>query len=179
MAPRLGPRQVEDNDPFLWDVEQVVAELCGANCPWAKDPAAFADRLRAEELDGRTLLTYQSTTSLDRLLNRLSFQTLRDESRFNEKVNDLRLQSPSFVAWRFALDRKQERVSGTIASEEDGNIEEDRLSYVPEEAPSPKAEMPESMAESLVRRHRHLGKCPSWAARSHLQLNVACQRLLS
>ncbi|KAG9258018.1 uncharacterized protein F5Z01DRAFT_314388 [Emericellopsis atlantica] len=140
MAPRLGPRQVEDNDPFLWDVEQVVAELCGANCPWAKDPAAFADRLRAEELDGRTLLTYQSTTSLDRLLNRLSFQTLRDESRFNEKVNDLRLQSPSFVAWRFALDRKQERVSGIIASEEDGNIEEDRLSYVPEEAPYPRSQ---------------------------------------
>ncbi|KAI6781090.1 DNA repair protein-like protein [Emericellopsis cladophorae] len=137
MAPRLGPRQVEDNDPFLWDVEQVVAELCGANCPWAKDPAAFADRLRAEELDGRTLLTFQSTTSLDRLLNRLDFKTLRDESRFNEKVNELRLQSPSFAAWRFSLDRKQERVSGIIANQEDGNIEEDRLPYVPEEAPSP------------------------------------------
>lgn len=56
--------EVNDDDPFTWDVDRVVKELCTSERTWrptanAKfpDPDQLADRLREAEYDGEVLLS--------------------------------------------------------------------------------------------------------------------------
>ncbi|KAI8173096.1 Protein CHROMATIN REMODELING 20 [Colletotrichum sp. SAR 10_75] len=60
-----------DGDPFDWDVDKVVHELCIADKrPWLPrqaskrpDPQTLSNALRENEIDGETLLTYEDVMS--------------------------------------------------------------------------------------------------------------------
>ncbi|KAK3401165.1 hypothetical protein B0T20DRAFT_348197 [Sordaria brevicollis] len=56
---------LDQNDPFHWDVERVVKELCTSERTWdappphkLPDPERLAFKLRELDIDGETLLTY-------------------------------------------------------------------------------------------------------------------------
>lgn len=86
-------------DPFLWDVDAVVKALCVDPGQWTKDPAALAATLREEELDGRTLLTFDETCSRKELFECLGIRLARHKVCFSEKLVDLRARSRLYREW--------------------------------------------------------------------------------
>lgn len=105
VKPNLSPGvaqmgSVPQNDPFLWDTGTLIKELCSQNYPWIKSPAAFAAKLANEEMDGHTLLTYDTLYSRKELLECLNITTARGRVGLGEAIGRFQIKSKAFRAWK-------------------------------------------------------------------------------
>lgn len=98
----------DQSDPFLWDEDRVVKELCTENPTWkvplAKrpDPAALEASLRDLGVDGESLLTYEDDFSFDELWNALGVKKLVHRQSLKHLICWLRKRSPRYSEWKAA-----------------------------------------------------------------------------
>ncbi|EFQ28618.1 SNF2 family domain-containing protein [Colletotrichum graminicola M1.001] len=99
----------EEDDPYEWDVTQVVRELCGLEKrPWhpnvvtkRPDPATLSKALIDNDIDGETLLTYQDVMqSFDGIFQGLGLVKITHKMTFVNAVNYLRSKSRGYRAFR-------------------------------------------------------------------------------
>ncbi len=97
----------EKTDPFLWDEDRVVQELCTPNRTWkapqAKrlpDPATLEASLRECGVDGETLLTYGDEFGFDRLWSSLGVKKLPHQLSLKDAITQLRRRSPGYSEWK-------------------------------------------------------------------------------
>ncbi|KAF4461178.1 DNA repair rhp54 [Fusarium albosuccineum] len=108
--PRHAQRQMDGvggDDPFLWDVDATVRELSASGHPWARDPAALAARIQEEEVDGRTLLTYEHLCSRQELMECLGIRPARHKATLSEAIVNFRSKSREYQKWWQDFSRKQ------------------------------------------------------------------------
>lgn len=94
-----------EDDPWTWDIDRVVRELCTNQRSWpAKsasqrlpDPASLEECLREQEVDGPTLLTTVNETILKETLG---VRKLREIDTINHAIMALRSMSPSYRDWQ-------------------------------------------------------------------------------
>lgn len=93
-------------DPFLWDENAVISELCSLPRPCSRDLSELAIRVRENEIDGHSLLTYDlvGVTSGHDLRNEL-YQTLnvrliKHKNALGEAIMKLRRRSRLFQQWK-------------------------------------------------------------------------------
>ncbi|KAI8624384.1 hypothetical protein F5Y19DRAFT_317860 [Xylariaceae sp. FL1651] len=92
------------DDPWDWDVERVVQELCTPNRQWYPSAAPLKlpplDRLetalRDHEVDGELLLTYDQAE----LCSELGIKVLKHKSTFKNAIQDMRLRSSQYRLYR-------------------------------------------------------------------------------
>ncbi|KAI0879754.1 hypothetical protein GGS24DRAFT_508634 [Hypoxylon argillaceum] len=92
------------DDPWDWDVDRVVQELCTSNRSWhlpSMPPKPWPlnqleEALRENEVDGEVLLTYDQAE----LCTELGIKILKHKSLFKNAVHDIRLGSPKYRAYR-------------------------------------------------------------------------------
>ncbi|OHW96312.1 SNF2 family helicase [Colletotrichum incanum] len=115
----------KEDDPYEWDVEQVVHELCAAEKrPWhpklstkRPDPAALSKALIDNDIDGETLLTYDDVMpSLDGLLQGLGLVKITHKMTFVKAINHLRLKSRGYR--EFKADMAKPNFETPISSQE-------------------------------------------------------------
>lgn len=94
-------------DPFLWDVETVVQKLGHAPCSWAEEPAALISTLRAEEIDGKTLLTYEHIFPEEDFISCLGLQLDVHKNAFGAAIAQLQTTSPAYHQWIDEFRRKR------------------------------------------------------------------------
>ncbi|KAI1318484.1 hypothetical protein F5Y16DRAFT_391869 [Xylariaceae sp. FL0255] len=84
------------DDPFNWDVDRVVRELCSPDHPaWIPmpqlpPPEQLEACLREQGVDGYTLLTYPNESELH---DSLGITTLKQKNTFFHERHELRPQS--------------------------------------------------------------------------------------
>lgn len=91
-------------DPWDWDVERVIQEICvskrsqsPSSAPLKLPPVDQLERaLRENEVDGEVLLTYDQTE----LCTELGVKILKHKSIFKKLVHDLQLRSNRYRAYR-------------------------------------------------------------------------------
>ncbi|ETS05564.1 hypothetical protein M419DRAFT_5890 [Trichoderma reesei RUT C-30] len=105
----------DQDDPFLWDTETLSRELCCKGRPWLKHPDALAAKLAEEEMDGRTLLTYDYHFSKKELLDDLGITTARGKAGLAETVLNFQAKSKAFRSWKKNILRDQSQ----LASDDD------------------------------------------------------------
>jgi SNF2 family DNA or RNA helicase len=98
----------QGKDPFLWDVENVVQNICAPGCPWTRNAAALANKVREEEIDGKTLLTYEHLCSRQELMECLGIKVARHKAALSEAIHDIRYASLSYQSWLKAYKKKEE-----------------------------------------------------------------------
>ncbi|KAI0815404.1 hypothetical protein GGR55DRAFT_628741, partial [Xylaria sp. FL0064] len=89
-----------DDDPFNWDVDRVVQELCSPDRTWIGIPLPElppAERLetclREQGVDGHTILTYPDESEL---CESLGIRTLKHKNTFAHTRGELRQQSQMY-----------------------------------------------------------------------------------
>ncbi|RGP63723.1 DNA repair rhp54 [Fusarium longipes] len=96
-------------DPYSWDIEAVVQRLCVPSCPWSRDPDSLAARIREEEIDGKTLLTYEHICSRQELMGCLDVRVARHKAALLEAIVTFRSQSKGYWLWEQDFKRKKSR----------------------------------------------------------------------
>ncbi|KAJ3942520.1 uncharacterized protein N0V96_008021 [Colletotrichum fioriniae] len=94
-----------EDDPFNWDVERLVHELCTAESrPWhpklaskRPNPVVLAKALREHDIDGETLLTYEDVMPpLDGLLRDLGIVKIVHKMTLVKAINYLKSRSHGY-----------------------------------------------------------------------------------
>ncbi|KAF4783429.1 SNF2 super family protein [Colletotrichum scovillei] len=94
-----------EDDPFDWDVERLVHELCTAESrPWhpklaskRPNPATLSKALREHDIDGETLLTYEDVMPpLDGLLRDLGIVKIVHKMTIVKAINYLKSKSHGY-----------------------------------------------------------------------------------
>ncbi|CAJ2510055.1 Uu.00g059550.m01.CDS01 [Anthostomella pinea] len=107
------------DDPWYWDVDRVVQELCSANRSWASPSAPLRlppteqleAALRNHEVDGEVLLTYDQAE----LCAELGIKILKHKSTFKNAIQNIRLRSK-----QYRLDQKRQASELNSDNEADG-----------------------------------------------------------
>ncbi|WYZ40384.1 hypothetical protein EsH8_IV_000725 [Colletotrichum jinshuiense] len=111
------------DDPFGWDVEQVVHELCAAeNRPWLPklatkrpDPEALSKELVENGIDGETLLTYEDVMpSLDGLLQGLGLTKITHKMTFVKAIKHLKSKSQGYRQFKADLVKQDLEMLGDL-----------------------------------------------------------------
>ncbi|KAK0621383.1 hypothetical protein B0T17DRAFT_591280 [Bombardia bombarda] len=97
----------ERMDPFLWDVDRVVRELCTSKRSWISrsapklpDPARLEALIRDQEVDGETLLTYQDEFSVKMLWEALEIKKAPHQLSVNAAIKQFKNRSPLYRDWK-------------------------------------------------------------------------------
>ncbi|KAK4069944.1 uncharacterized protein Triagg1_6739 [Trichoderma aggressivum f. europaeum] len=88
------------NDPFYWDLDTLSRELCSQSRLLVRNPAALAAKLAAEDIDGKTLLTYELLFTRKELQEALGITTARSKASLAEAILSLQANSPGFRSWK-------------------------------------------------------------------------------
>ncbi|KPM41556.1 hypothetical protein AK830_g5048 [Neonectria ditissima] len=96
-----------DDDPFFWDVAAVARVLAAPNQPWTRDPDALAYRIQEEEVDGKTLLTFEHVCSREELMQCLGIRLARHKAAIGENILTLRSKSWEYQRWMEEYNRKK------------------------------------------------------------------------
>ncbi|KAK4106561.1 hypothetical protein N658DRAFT_563373 [Parathielavia hyrcaniae] len=111
----------DQSDPFLWDEDRVVQELCTSTqfwkAPHAKrlpEPAALEARLRDCGVDGESLLTYGDEFGFDQLWGHLAVKKLPHQLSLKDAISQFQRRSPKYREWK-----AQQLVSSQLWNEED------------------------------------------------------------
>ncbi|KAK4157887.1 hypothetical protein C8A00DRAFT_11284 [Chaetomidium leptoderma] len=114
----------DQSDPFLWDEDRVVQELCTPNRSWkaplAKrlpDPAALEARLRDCGVDGESLLTYEDEFDFDKLWGYLGVKKLPHQLSLKEAITQFRRRSSRYREWK-----TQQLADSQLCGEEDDDM---------------------------------------------------------
>ncbi|KAK1974348.1 SNF2 family domain-containing protein [Colletotrichum cereale] len=112
----------KEDDPYEWDVAQVVHELCTPEKrPWhprlvtkRPDPAALSRALIDNDIDGETLLTYQDIMqSFDGIFQGLGLVKITHRMTFVKAVNYLRSKSRGYR--EFKADVAKQEIETSIS----------------------------------------------------------------
>lgn len=96
---------MDGDDPWYWDIDRVVAELCTESQSWTSDAVKSRRRpnfvtletaLREQEIDGSTLLTAVDDTVLK---NELGIRILGQLAPVKQIIWGLRQESPRYRDW--------------------------------------------------------------------------------
>ncbi|KAG6035930.1 hypothetical protein E4U19_004036 [Claviceps sp. Clav32 group G5] len=93
-------------DPFLWDEDAVILCLCSSSRPCSRDLREFASRIRENEIDGHSLLTYDLVGEAsghdlrNELYQALNVRLLKHKNALGEAVMKLRRRSRLFQQWK-------------------------------------------------------------------------------
>lgn len=96
---------MDSDDPWYWDIDRVVAELCTESRSWTLDTVrsrrrpnfvALEAALREQEIDGSTLLTAVDDTVLK---NELGIRVLGQLAPVKQIIWDLRQESKRYRDW--------------------------------------------------------------------------------
>lgn len=100
-------------DPFLWEVDQVVDALCAVGKPWVQDGSFLESKIREEEIDGETLLTYEIMFSRKEFMDLLGIKGARRQRLLLRELVSLRnhKRSPAYDAWLTAYKKDLSRDS--------------------------------------------------------------------
>lgn len=108
------------DDPFDWEVDRVVQELCTSNRTWiptprAKfpDPDALAQKLREDEYDGETLLA----TPVDDLLKDLGITKAKIRLTLRHAIGQFTTRSPKYR--KYLASMKDQDADSDVDSEVD------------------------------------------------------------
>ncbi|KAK4044035.1 hypothetical protein C8A01DRAFT_12521 [Parachaetomium inaequale] len=114
----------DQSDPFLWDEDRVVQELCTSNRSWkaplAKrlpDPAALEAKLRDCGVDGESLLTYEDEFGFDHLWACLGVKKLPHQLSLKDAITQLRRRSAGYREWK-----TQQLANSQLCAEEDDGL---------------------------------------------------------
>jgi SNF2 family DNA or RNA helicase len=114
----------DTGDPFLWDEERVVQELCTENRSWRAppskrlpDPAALEAKLRDCGVDGESLLTYEDEFGFDQLWGYLGVKKLPHQLSLKDAITQFRRRSPRYLEWK-----SQQMVDSQIYSQNDHGL---------------------------------------------------------
>ncbi|KAI1417508.1 hypothetical protein F5Y13DRAFT_151166 [Hypoxylon sp. FL1857] len=107
------------DDPWSWDVDRVVQELCSANPSWQPSPGVLKfpppeqleSSLREQEVNGFTLLT----CSQPELCSELGFKTLRHKASLQHVIDLLRFRSQ-----KYKLNEKKRESSQLEVEDDEG-----------------------------------------------------------
>ncbi|KAK5990082.1 Protein CHROMATIN REMODELING 20 [Cladobotryum mycophilum] len=91
---------IRPDDPFSWDVEEVSKQLCSPGQPWTRDPSALAQKIQEEEMDGKTLLTYEHVFSRKELMKCLGIKIARQKAALVEEIVGFQARSRGFRSWK-------------------------------------------------------------------------------
>ncbi|KAI1382539.1 uncharacterized protein F4822DRAFT_150754 [Hypoxylon trugodes] len=136
------------DDPWDWDTNRLVRELCSLDRTWTpssnnpKLPHSLETRLREQEADGHTILTYNE----GELFDALGIQILKHKSTCRDALNQFREQSQKYKLFQtepvddpstertiVAPPRKQRRIAPTAVSyENDINAQHFLSSFGPD-----------------------------------------------
>ncbi|KAG5963329.1 hypothetical protein E4U58_003596 [Claviceps cyperi] len=93
-------------DPFLWDEDAVILCLCSSSRPCSRDLRELASRIRENEIDGHSLLTYDLVGEANghdlrnELHQTLNVRLLKHKNALGEAVMKLRRRSRLFQQWK-------------------------------------------------------------------------------
>ncbi|KAK3302120.1 uncharacterized protein B0T15DRAFT_292378 [Chaetomium strumarium] len=97
----------DQSDPFLWDEDRVVRELCTAQRTWAAPPAnrwpdsvALETKLRECGVDGETLLTYADEFDFRDLWSQLGVRSLPHQVSLKKAIQRFRKASAGYREWK-------------------------------------------------------------------------------
>lgn len=114
----------DQSDPFLWDEDRIVQELCTPNRSWkappAKklpDPAALEAKLRDCGVDGETLLTYADEFDFPSLWAYLGIKKLPHQLSLKDAITHFRKRSPRYREWKL-----QQLANGQSSDDEGGDL---------------------------------------------------------
>ncbi|KAL6908803.1 hypothetical protein GGI43DRAFT_393693 [Trichoderma evansii] len=110
---------IRQNDPFLWDTETLSGEICAQSTPWIKNPATLATKLVEQDIDGRTLLTYEFLLSRAELMECLNMTTARSKADLAETIHKFRARSKGFRQWKRDFLKEQAML---LSDDEQGNL---------------------------------------------------------
>jgi SNF2 family DNA or RNA helicase len=135
------------DDPYSWDIGVVADRLSGPGYPWSRDPESLAARIRDEEIDGKTLLTFEHVCSRQELMECLGIKIARHKAALVEAIVTLRSKSKGYWQWQQDFQRKQssfwneeveppmtgaiQHASSNTVPNEDGKKESETSSSVP------------------------------------------------
>ncbi|KAG6039441.1 hypothetical protein E4U41_002621 [Claviceps citrina] len=109
---------VEVSDPFLWDEEAVISELCALARPCSRNLTELASRIRENEIDGHSLLTYDLVGAnnghdlRNELYQTLNVRLIKHKNALGEAIMTLRRRSLLFQRWKLDfLDGGEEQES--------------------------------------------------------------------
>ncbi|KAH6978707.1 hypothetical protein EDB82DRAFT_430865 [Fusarium venenatum] len=106
-----------EDDPYSWDIEVVVQQLCVPGCLWSRDPDSLATRIREEEIDGKTLLTFEYVCSRQELMDCLNIRIARHKAALSETIVTLRSKSKGYWLWNQDFMRKKSNYCDEQAQE--------------------------------------------------------------
>jgi hypothetical protein len=101
----VAPAVMESEDPWYWDIDRVVAELCTESRSWNSASVrlrrrpnfvTLEDALREQEIDGSTLLTAVDDAVLK---NELGIKVLGQLAPVKQIIWDLRQESTRYREW--------------------------------------------------------------------------------
>ncbi|WZH44652.1 uncharacterized protein QYS62_005678 [Fusarium acuminatum] len=95
------------DDPYSWDIGVVADRLSAPEYPWSRDPESLAARIRDEEIDGKTLLTFEHVCSRQELMECLGIKIARHKAALVEAIVTLRSKSKGYWQWQQDFQRKQ------------------------------------------------------------------------
>ncbi|KAL2271666.1 hypothetical protein VTJ83DRAFT_1037 [Remersonia thermophila] len=97
----------DQSDPFLWDEDRVVVELCSENKSWnapparrLPDPQALEASLREYGVDGESLLTYGDEFGLDKLWSYLGVKKLPHQLSLKDAISQFQKRSKRYQEWK-------------------------------------------------------------------------------
>ncbi|KAG7290544.1 hypothetical protein NEMBOFW57_000547 [Staphylotrichum longicolle] len=97
----------DQSDPFLWDEDRVVRELCTPNRTWKAppekrlpDPAVLEARLRDCGVDGESFLTYEDEFGFEQLWGYLGVKKLPHQLSLKDAISQFRRRSQKYAEWK-------------------------------------------------------------------------------
>ena len=94
-------------DPFSWDVGIVSEELSRPDRVWSRDPDRLRNNIEENEIDGKTLLTFEHVFSRQELMSCLEIKAARHKAALVEFIVDLSFRSAQYRQWYREWRRKQ------------------------------------------------------------------------
>lgn len=154
----------DKQDPFSWDTDRLVQELCTGNRPWSSlpstlklpKPAVLEKMIRDHEHDGRSFLTYADDLGIPEFWRNLNISKMRDQQSLFYILTDLRKSSRQYKRWKKDKDRQ-------LAESEDSEVDTPSTAKPgqapplpadihppPTDIPSPPSQAPPSAKKRMV-----------------------------
>ncbi|KAK0738322.1 SNF2 family N-terminal domain-containing protein [Schizothecium vesticola] len=105
----------DEQDPFSWDTDRLVQELCIGNPSWFSPPstlklpkpAALEKMIRDHEHDGRSFLTYADDLGIPEFWRNLNISNMRHQQSLHHILIQLRRSSRQYKHWKKEKERQQ------------------------------------------------------------------------
>lgn len=141
---------LEQDDPFMWSVDRLAKEFSSQKLfslltPGRKLPdlEKLASRIRDQELDGQTLLTYEDELGISGLWLDLDIKKAPHKVSLNELIRHLKKHSPKYTAWKAGLHES----SRSTATLEKGLAFDDKAANGVDSGPSNGIDVPPTSDE--------------------------------